>query len=384
MQLVLFENKNVQHLYPLVTLQAVADIRMGIFSTRERWENIIGEKVWIQTRDYLSPMYEAIPTGDYIWVDASVLPDDDLYKKICNLEIGEAFSHENRLITGRPLQKTNVLDISNYEHQFKNIKAIENARKINFPWEPLFENETAIRFDFDHFTKNKKSLPTENFKGCQFISPENIFISENAHIDCSFIDAREGPVFIGKNTTIMAGSFLRGPVAIGENSVVKMGAKIYGASSFGPGCTIGGEVKNSIFQGFSNKAHDGYLGDSIIGKWCNFGAGTSVSNVKNTGNDIFVFGKNAGKKLGIIMGDYCRTAINTSINTGTITGICSNIFGAGISPNIIPDFYWGFHPGKRYLLENALVHISNWKGFKHEILTDAEKNILKYIFAQTK
>lgn len=384
MQLVLFENKNVQDLYPLVTLQAIADIRIGIFSFRERWENYTGEKIWIQTRDYLSPLYESFPSDDYIWVDASVLPNEDVYKKIGNLEIGEALSDENGLLAGRPLQKTNVLDISNDALHFKNMNPIQNVRKINFPWEPLIENEAVIKFDIELFTNNKKCISLENFSSSRFIAPENIFISDGAQIDYSIIDAREGPVFIGKNARILAGSLLRGPLVIGEKSVVKMGSKIYGVCSFGPNCTIGGEIKNTIFQGFSNKAHDGYLGDSMIGKWCNIGAGTSVSNVKNTGNDIFINGKNAGKKLGVLMGDYCRTAINTSINTGTITGICSNIFGAGISPNIIPDFNWGFHPGKRYILENALTHISNWKGFKNEILSDAEKNILKYIFAQTK
>ncbi len=384
MPIVLFDNKNAPNLYPLATLQAVADLRMGIFTFRERWENFSGKKTFIQSRKYLSPLYETIPKADFLWIDASLLPEKEIFDKILNLEKGEALADENGLVAGRPFDAINELDISEFHTYFKEIKNCTDARKLNFPWEMIRENDAITRFDFEHFTKNNNSLSLENFPGSQFISPQNIFICEGAQINFSIIDASEGPVFIGKNTKIMTGCLIRGPFVLGENSVIKMGAKIYGATSFGPSCVGGGEIKNSIFQGYSNKAHDGYVGDSVIGNWCNFGAGTSVSNVKNTGGSIHIKGMDVGKKLGVIMGDYCRTAINTSINTGTIAGICSNIFGAGLSPNIIQDFSWGVGPVKKYDIEKALEHISNWKSFKHEIFTDAEKNILKYIFAQTK
>lgn len=384
MPIVLFDTKNAPRLYPLALLHAVADTRMGIFTFRERWENYSGKKVFIQPRNYLSSLYETIPIDDYIWIDASLLPEKKVYDKILNLEKGHALADEKGLVAGRPFERINELDIDAFHSCFKEIKNCTDVQKLNFPWEMTRENEAITRFDVDFFTKNKKSAAPGNFPGSQFISPENIFIYEDAKIDYSIIDASEGPVFIGKNSTIMAGSLIRGPFVLGENSVLKMGTKIYGATTFGPSCTGGGEIKNTIFQGHSNKAHDGYLGDSVIGNWCNLGAGTSASNVKNTGGSIFVQEQNAGQKLGVIMGDYCRTAINTSLNTGTIAGICSNIFGAGLSPNVIPGFSWGFDPVKKYDIEKALDHIANWKIFKHEIFTDAEKNILKYIFAQTK
>jgi len=384
MPIVLFDNKNAPNLYPLALIHAVADTRMGIFTSRERWENYSGEKIFIQPRNYLSSIYEPVPIDDYIWIDASVLPGKKIFDKILNLEKGEALADENGLVAGRPFDRINELDIDSFHSSFKEIKNCTGVRKINFAWELTKENEAITKFDVDFFTKNKKSIAPGNFTGSQFISPKNIFICEGAKIDFTIIDASEGPVFIGKNSTIMAGSLIHGPFVLGENSVLKMGTKIYGATTFGPSCTGGGEIKNTVFQGHSNKAHDGYLGDSVIGNWCNLGAGTSASNVKNTGGPVFVREQNAGHKLGVIMGDYCRTAINTSLNTGTIAGICSNIFGAGISPNEIPGFSWGYNPLKKYDIEKALDHIANWKSFKNEIFTDAEKNILKYIFAQTK
>lgn len=384
MPIVLFDNKNAPNLYPLATLQAVADIRMGIFTFRERWAHFSGEKTFVQSRKYLSALYEAIPIENYLWVDASLLPEKEIFDKILNLKKGEALADENGFIAGKPLDAINALDISAFEKYFKEIKNCTAVRKLHFPWEITGINEEITRFDYDFFTNNNNSLPLQNFPGSQFISPQNIFICEGATINFSIIDASEGPVFIGKNTKIMAGCLIRGPFVLGEYGVLKMGAKIYGATSFGPFCIGGGEIKNSVFQSFSNKAHDGYLGDSVIGNWCNFGAGTSVSNVKNTGGAVHVNGMDVGKKSGVIMGDHCRTAINTSINTGTIAGICSNIFGTCLSPNIIPDFSWGFDDAEKYNIEKAIEHISNWKSFKHEIFTDSEKNILKYIFAQTK
>ena len=182
----------------------------------------------------------------------------------------------------------------------------------------------------------------------------------------------------------MEGSMIRGPVAICEGATIKMGAKIYGATTIGPYCIAGGEIKNSILFGNSNKAHDGYLGDSVIGEWCNLGAGTSNSNIKNNASDVMVwtpYGQvNAGKKFGAMIGDYSRTAINTSINTGTVIGSCWNVFGQGLTPKYIPSFSWGSDGVERYKFEKALEDINNWMGLKHKQISDSEKFILKHIF----
>ncbi len=218
------------------------------------------------------------------------------------------------------------------------------------------------------------------------IQPENVIIEEGAVVECCIINASTGPVYIGKNATVMEGSVLRGPIAICESAIVKMGTKIYGATTVGPNCTAGGELKNSLLQCYSNKAHDGYLGNAVIDWWCNLGAGTSNSNVKNTGGEINVLhdasGRNihVGKKFGMIMGDYNRTAINTSLNSGSIIGICNNIFGEGLMPKTIGDFRWGIHHTSNYKFDKAVEHINNWKKMKGLELSSAEISVLKYIF----
>ncbi|MEO6819531.1 MAG: glucose-1-phosphate thymidylyltransferase, partial [Ginsengibacter sp.] len=209
-----------------------------------------------------------------------------------------------------------------------------------------------------------------------------IFIEDGAKVRFSILNAETGPIYIGRNAEIMEGSLLRGPISIGENAVVKMGTKMYGATSIGPHCVAGGEIKNSVLIGYSNKAHDGYLGDSVIGEWCNLGAGTSNSNLKNTASMVKVWVRNnnnyriVGNKCGLIMGDYSRSAINTSFNTGTIVGICCNIFGH-FPEKFIKDFNWG---DQQYKFEKAISDIRNWKKFKNKKVTDREIAILKNLY----
>lgn len=218
----------------------------------------------------------------------------------------------------------------------------------------------------------------------QVIHAYNIFVEEGAILENCTLNASEGPIYIAKGCKIMDGAILRGPIFIDEGSIIKMGATIYGGTSIGKHCIVGGEVKNSIINNYSNKAHHGYLGDSIIGKWCNLGAGTSNSNVKNNGSDVIVkLGNeevNAGNKFGLLMGDYSRCAINTSFNTGTVVGTCCNIFAEGLTPKFILHFSWGCQ-GEKYQLPKAFDDIANWKKMKGEQLTDKEKAVLKNIYA---
>jgi len=208
-------------------------------------------------------------------------------------------------------------------------------------------------------------------------------------IEHCILNASTGPIYIGKNAEIMEGSMIRGPFALCKNSVVKMSSKIYGGTTIGKNCVVGGEIKNSMISDYSNKSHDGYLGDSVIGEWCNLGAGTSNSNIKNTGNDVMVWDNssnqfiNAGLKCGLIMGDYSRCAINTSFNTGTVVGVCCNIFGNGLTPKHIRNFSWGFGESI-YEFEKAIKGIENWKKLKDQSITDIEIQTLKHIFEQSK
>jgi UDP-N-acetylglucosamine diphosphorylase / glucose-1-phosphate thymidylyltransferase / UDP-N-acetylgalactosamine diphosphorylase / glucosamine-1-phosphate N-acetyltransferase / galactosamine-1-phosphate N-acetyltransferase len=243
-------------------------------------------------------------------------------------------------------------------------------------------NDWSIRQDFALITREKISPQISSTN--KLINAAQIFIEEGATVEHCLLNAAEGPIYIAKNALVMEGCMLRGPIAICENAVVKMGTKIYGGTTIGPYCTAGGEIKNTILSAFSNKAHDGYLGDSIIGEWCNLGAGTSNSNIKNTVGNIRIqldtITIDAGTKFGLIMGDYSRAAINTSFNTGTVVGVCCNVFAEGLTPKYIPDFSWGCTDAVRYELPKAFTDIDNWKKLKGQHITEEEKQILTDIY----
>jgi UDP-N-acetylglucosamine diphosphorylase / glucose-1-phosphate thymidylyltransferase / UDP-N-acetylgalactosamine diphosphorylase / glucosamine-1-phosphate N-acetyltransferase / galactosamine-1-phosphate N-acetyltransferase len=263
------------------------------------------------------------------------------------------------------------------ERKQESIAAIEIKNVVDI----VKFNAEAINKDFAVKCLHKKTIELPS--STQFIKTQHIFIEEGTILESCIINATEGPIYIGKNCKIMDGAILRGPIFIDENSTVKMGATIYGGTSIGKNCIVGGEIKNSIINNYSNKAHHGYLGDSIVGQWCNLGAGTSNSNVKNTGGDIIidVDGEkiNAKNKFGMLMGDYSRTAINTSINTGTVIGVCCNIFTDGLTPKFLPNFSWGTK-GEKYKLNKAFTDIDNWKKMKGFNLTTEEKEYLKQLY----
>jgi len=244
------------------------------------------------------------------------------------------------------------------------------------------QNDKAIIADFEVISKGRTSAKISSTN--RLINPAEIFFEAGAKAEHCIFNASTGPIYVGKNAEIMEGSIIRGPFAMGEGSVVKLGAKIYGATSIGPYCTVGGEIKNSILFGYSNKAHDGYLGDSILGEWCNLGAGTTNSNVKNTATDVRIYLDsieiNAGLKCGLLMGDYSRAAINTAFNTGTVVGVCCNVFGSGLTFKNIRNFSWG-NEGTRYELPKAIRDIGNWKKLKGKEITEEEIKVLEKIYA---
>jgi UDP-N-acetylglucosamine diphosphorylase/glucosamine-1-phosphate N-acetyltransferase len=384
MSIVLFDNNERQKLYPLNNLCATADLLAGIFTIKERWTNIVSEDVYIHTADYLSVLYEPIPSDVHLWIDASLMPDSSLTDRILGLEEGEALADSKGFIAGKKYLH-NPFPVSNPLESFEKIYENDDVQRLEYPWQLFQFNDALIRYDFKYLTSRKHStaLPNDN----QYISPENIFIEPRASVHHATINASTGPVYIGKNSTIMEGCLIRGPFAIGENAVLKMGSKIYGATTLGPYCMGGGEMKNVVIQAFSNKAHDGYLGDAAIGSWCNLGAGTSNSNVKNTGGIVSMYCQHkndsipVSMKCGIVMGDYSRTAINTSLNTGTLIGTSCNIFGDGLTEKYMQDFQWGLE-GKVYEFDKALQHISNWKKMKDKKLTEPERKVLQHIFEQ--
>lgn len=332
---IVFDDRNVKEsLYPFAVTRNAADIRIGILTIREKWE------------------------------------------KLADLIPGNERPEEETIMSNKiPTRKTALSILKN--------SGTGDEEGIEHPWDIFQKNDWALRNDFEIITEGRKSMPVPLSN--KTISPENIFIEEGAIIEHCIINASSGPVYIGKNAEVMEGCIIRGPFAICEGAVLKMGAKVYGATTIGPYCMAGGEIKNSVMFGYSNKAHDGYLGDSVLGEWCNLGAGTTNSNIKNTAGTVKVWNnkeKNfieVGLKCGLLMGDYSRSAINTSFNTGTVAGICCNIFGEGFPPKIISDFTWG---KERYIFEKVTEDISNWKKLKNRSITEEEINILKTLYNQ--
>lgn len=381
MNIILFDPQTRNKLAPLTHTRSIADIRIGILTIKERWEIITGKKVFILTENYLQDLYQPIPDGDYFFIDSTFLNFIDLKNKLLNINSKEIIDEQLNLIFKKITYKS-IDRIFNSSNQIKGIENKGITNNLESCNQLIQLNDEILRFDFELITKGKKTQELNDT--VTTISKDQIYVEEGAIVNHCTLNAYMGPIYIGKNSTIMEGCLIRGPFALGEGSVVKMGTKIYGATTIGPFCTIGGELKNSILTGYSNKAHDGYLGDSIIGEWCNFGAGTSNSNVKNTGGDIKVWNVEAqdylpaGNKCGVVMGDFTRTAINSSINTGSYYGVCCNVFGESLLPKKVKDFSWGTK-GDVYQFEKATEDISNWMRFKNKELDPKMIKILKHL-----
>jgi UDP-N-acetylglucosamine diphosphorylase / glucose-1-phosphate thymidylyltransferase / UDP-N-acetylgalactosamine diphosphorylase / glucosamine-1-phosphate N-acetyltransferase / galactosamine-1-phosphate N-acetyltransferase len=335
-------------LFPFTLTRSAADIRVGILTIREKWERLF------QYSTRPDPEEKASTPS----IPANLLP---------TVSLVEAIEKKN---------------LNNLEILVKN-----HRKKIRYPWHIVQSNAEEILSDFELLTRQRISQPLSATN--RVTASGNIFMEEGACVEFAILNASAGPIYIGRNTQIMEGAMIRGPFALCEGAVVKMGAVIYGATTIGPFCVVGGEIKNSLIFGYSNKAHEGYLGDSVIGEWCNLGAGTSNSNLKNNAGEVKVWSESkkmflaAGVKCGLFMGDYSKSAINTAFNTGTVTGVCCNIFGEGLTPAYIPSFSWGYRGSPKYKIENALRDIAFWKKMKNQSLSDREIQTLKYIFNQS-
>jgi UDP-N-acetylglucosamine diphosphorylase/glucosamine-1-phosphate N-acetyltransferase len=381
---ILFDTPERVLLYPFTYTRSIAEIRLGILTIKDRWELLLKEKVQILSADYLQEHYPSIPGGKKILINATVFANEPVAEAIIRLEDGEALLHNNMVLafcSSRDDIRT-MNDIRDF-HPMHTTEYTGNIASIKYPWDIVQLNGKAIAGDFQLLAAAGKSCVVAGTN--RVMGEEHIFIEEGAVVEHCMLNATGGPIYIGRNATVMEGSVIRGPFAMGEGAVVKMGTAIYGATSIGPHCIAGGEIKNSIMMGYSNKAHFGYLGDAVIGEWCNLGAGTSNSNVKNSASDILVEMPgngmvNAGLKCGLMMGDYSRCAIHTSFNTATFVGIACNIFGEGLTPKHVPGFSWGY--AGRYAFDKAIEHIQNWKKLKNQIITERETRILEYLYKQ--
>ncbi|MEO8173328.1 MAG: putative sugar nucleotidyl transferase [Sediminibacterium sp.] len=386
MAIVLFDNRFRNSLFPLTYTKAVADLRFGILTIRERWERLAQQPVFVHTQQYLQPLYTTTAPGEHVWIDASIVPDQSLLDKMLNLSAGCCLADEKGLIAGRISLSFEDFNPKDSLSRFSEVIDYAPVKRIVHPWQLMQWNDAMIRMDFSLITKGRVSQAIPS--SVNVVQPENIFIEEGARLSFCTLNASTGPIYIGKNAEIMEGSVVRGPFALGENAALKLNSRVYGATSLGPSCTGGGEIKNTVMMGYSNKAHDGYLGDSVVGEWCNFGAGSTNSNIKNTAGGIKIWDMDSkqympvGNKCGVIMGDYSRVAINSSINTGSVIGVSCNVFGAGLLPTIVSNFSWGV-VGTKYEFAKALVDLNNWKKIKNRSLSKEEESVLGYIFERS-
>jgi UDP-N-acetylglucosamine diphosphorylase/glucosamine-1-phosphate N-acetyltransferase len=391
--IILFDPDTRDQFLPLTFTRPVGELRMGILTIREKWERQLGGTVSYITQDYLSEKFPIHIAEDNFVVNGAVLPNDALCQLIDTLNNNEALTKDGELIAARLdsqqfrrlMTDSDIEELAGFE-----LEGV-NYTTINHVWDIFKFNDTALKDDFKRIIEGRKSGPLSISN--QIVGDASqIFLEEGAIVECSILNTTKGPIYIGKNAEIMENCTIRGGFAMGEGSILKMGAKIYGATTLGPHCKVGGEVNNAVLIGYSSKAHEGYLGNSVIGEWCNIGADTNTSNLKNTYEEIKLwnypkqsFVKTGMQFLGLIMGDHSKCGINTMFNTGTIVGVSANIFGAGFPRNFLPSFTWGGGSTayETYDFKKAMFTAERVLERRHLTLSAEDRAIFQHIYNTT-
>lgn len=382
MNYILFDSDVRTALLPFTYTRPVADIRVGILTIREKWEKYLGLTTTTITEEYLEEKYPMVELEENILINASFIPTKKLVEQVQNLSENEAVFYGENVVAFYSKDSQEEVDFSTYTQ----IEVEEELMQVKNTWDIFSLNGKAIELDFELLTEGRKSqsIPDD----VHVINEEQIFIEEGASITYASLNASNGPIYIGKEAQVLEGALIRGPFAMCENSLVKMGAKIYGETTIGPYCKVAGEVNNSVLFGYSNKGHEGYLGNSVLGEWCNIGADSNNSNLKNNYAEVKIwsyeterFAKTGLQFCGLIMGDHSKCGINTMFNTGTVVGVSANIFGSGFPRNFIPSYSWGGAAGfttyqTRKVFEVADV-VMKRKSMEFE---EKDKRILEHVF----
>jgi UDP-N-acetylglucosamine diphosphorylase/glucosamine-1-phosphate N-acetyltransferase len=359
MDFILFDDHLRSDFYPFTLTRPVSELRLGILTIREKWEKALKGKSYCVTAPWLAGKFASAqpPMGPFIWINARFLPGDSLVDAIANLTEGQLIQQDGIPVAlfGNMEAQNNGNPTSNYQV----FNAPTDSLFLSKVWEIFTRNGEWIKEDFKRVTEGRKSA---SISSTNRLIGDDIFFEEGAVAEMSIINATAGPVYLAAHAEIMEGCMVRGGLSMGEHATLKMGAKIYGPTTLGPQAKVGGELSNSVILGFSNKGHDGFLGNSIIGEWCNLGADTNNSNLKNNYGLVKIW--NMAKETmeetgltfcGLMMGDHSKSGINTMFNTGTVTGVCANIFDGGFPPKFIPSFSWGGREnGPAYEIEKAL------------------------------
>ncbi|MFY7672497.1 GlmU family protein [Tenacibaculum sp. MEBiC06402] len=386
MNYILFDGDVRTSLLPFTFTRPVADIRVGILTIREKWEKYLGLTTTTITEEYLEEKFPMVEMEENVMLNASFLPIPELVEMVKGLKKNEAIFKGEDVIAFYTSQDQEEVDFDEYNQ----IEFEEDIIQIKNTWDIFSKNDEAIRQDFKLLTEGRTSQPIPESVNC--VGRENIFIEEGAKLTFATLNATTGPIYIGKNAEIMEGVVVRGALAMCENSVLKLGTKIYGATTLGPNCKVGGEVNNSVLFGFSNKGHDGFLGNSVLGEWCNLGADTNNSNLKNNYAEVRLWSYDTGRFAktglqfcGLIMGDHSKCGINTMFNTGTVVGVSANIFGSGFPRNFVPSFSWGGASGFTEYKMNKVNEVAEVVMKRRNIVYDElEEKILSAVFEETK
>ena len=386
MNYILFDGTVRNALLPFTFTRPVADIRIGILTIREKWEKYLGSTTTTLTEEYLQEKYPMVEMQENVMINASFLPNYILSEMVSNLEPNQAIFKGDAIIAFYTTENQEQVDFDSYEILEYN----DDCLTVEHTWDIFAKNDTAIREDFDLLTQNRISQPIP--KSVNAIAPENIFIEQGAKLEFVTLNASTGPIYIGANSEIMEGSVIRGPFALCEFGRVKLASKVYGATTVGPHSVIGGEVSNSVLMGYSNKGHDGFLGNAVLGEWCNIGADSNNSNLKNNYEEVKLwsyetenFAKTGLQFCGLMMGDHSKCGINTMFNTGTVVGVSTNIFGSGFPRNFIPSFSWGGASGfSTYITKKAFETAKIVMARRNVEFDDKEARILEHVFELTK
>ncbi|WP_028663715.1 putative sugar nucleotidyl transferase [Runella zeae] len=374
-------------LLPFTFTRPVSEIRCGIWTLTQKWQHFLKARPSFLTESYLQPKFPLLTTDDNVFLNGAVCATKSIAKAVGSLNEGEALIGNDLIIAYR-----SPYEVVDPKNELKLISFIESFTVIRRVWDIYGENGAQIKADFEAITHNRTSQPIDDpYTYCY--APHQIFVEEGANIRASVLNAQNGPIYIGKNATIHEGSVIVGPFSLGNNATVNWGAKMRMNTSIGPYCKIGGEVSNSVLFGCSNKGHDGFLGNSVLGEWCNLGANCNNSNLKNDYTNVKLYSyathtlEDSNRLFcGLFMGDFTKAGISTMFNTGTVVGVNVNVFGAGFQPKHIPSFSWGgaAEGFTEYRLEKALQVVEETISRKGEPFTESDQEILKHVFEITR
>lgn len=382
MNTLLFDADLHQHLLPLTYTRPVAELRVGILRISEKWEQYLGQSIGFLTEEYLSAKFPAQQEDQQLVIHGGLCPNRELLDAILQLSPGQQLVADD-LILAQCVEGSFKAWVPDMETQ----EFSGSFNLIDRPWKIFGLNAAELEADFELITAGRESQPLSDSNKVIGDS-SRIFLEEGAEVEAAILNTKGGSIYIGKNAVIMEGALIKGGLALLDHAQLKLGAKIYGATTIGPHSKVGGEVNNSVITGYSNKGHDGFLGNAVLGEWCNIGADTNNSNLKNNYDQVRLwsyatgrFAKTGLQFCGLIMGDHSKCGINTMFNTGTVVGVSANVFGSGFPRNFIPSYSWGGASGfSEYNLKKALDTAERVMQRRGIELDEVESRILTHIF----